>query len=148
MNAGSIVSLAAAIGLVTSAAALPLAAQSSGTPAPKTMEHHAAGSGWKELDAFHELMAATWHPAQSGDLKVIRAKADSLSASAKAWAASKAPAACDTKAIRDAITDVVAGSTKVAELVAKNGADADVRTALQDVHERFEVVEHGCHVKH
>ena len=144
----SIASFAFALGLMTSAAALPLAAQAPATPAPKSMEHHGASSGWKELDAFHELMAAAWHPAKSGDLKVIRVKADSLSASAKVWAASKVPAACDKKEIRDAIADVVTGSAKVAQLVTSNGADADVRTALQDVHERFEVVEHGCQPKH
>jgi len=55
------------------------------------------------------------------------------------------PAACDTKPIRDAIADVVAGSAKVAQLVAANASDADVRASLHDVHERFEVVEHGCH---
>ena len=49
--------------------------------------------------------------------------------------------------IRDAMADVVTGSAKVAQL-ASNGADADVRTALHDVHERFEVVEHGCQPKH
>jgi hypothetical protein len=149
MKTASIVSFAFALGLMTSAAALPLAAQAATTaPAPKSMEHHGASSGWKELDAFHELMAATWHPAKSGDLKAIRAKADSLSASAKVWAASKVPSACDTKPIRDAIADVVAGSAKVAQMVANNGADADVRTALSDVHDRFEVVEHGCQPKH
>jgi hypothetical protein len=148
MTTGSIVSFAFALGLMTSAAALPIAAQATTTPASKSMEHHGASSGWKELDAFHELMAATWHPARSGDLKVIRAKADSLSASAKSWAASKVPAACDTKVIREAMADVVTGSAKVATLVANNGVDADVRTALHDVHERFEVVEHGCQPKH
>src|SRR5688572_19431105 len=98
MTNKSIASFALALAL-TSAAALPLAAQAAGTPAPKAMDHHAASSGWKELDAFHEIMAATWHPAKSGDLKDIRAKADSLSASAKNWAASKVPAACDKKEI-------------------------------------------------
>lgn len=140
--------LSFAFGLLSSAAAVPLAAQATSAAAPKTMEHHAAASGWKELDAFHELMAATWHPAKSGDLKAIREKADSLSASAKTWAASKVPAACDKKPIRDAIADVVTGSAKVATLVASNGADADVKQALHDVHERFEVVEHGCQPKH
>ncbi|HEX6050348.1 MAG TPA: hypothetical protein VFZ21_13795 [Gemmatimonadaceae bacterium] len=133
--------------LVASLAAVtlstPLVAQAP-APASKSMEHHAS-SGWKELDAFHEILAATWHPAASNDLQPIRAKADSLSASAKKWAASAVPAACDTKPIRDAIADVVAGSAKVAELVAATASDTDVRASLHHVHERFEVVEHGCH---
>lgn len=109
------------------------------------MEHHASASGWKELDLFHEVMAAAWHPAKMNDLSVIRLQADSLTATAKRWAASKVPAACDKKELRDAIADVVKGSEAVAALVSKKAADADVKKALHDVHERFEVVEHGCH---
>ena len=106
-------------------------------------EHHAK-SGWKELDAYHTLMAASWHPAKENNLKPIRAKADSLAAAAKVWTESKAPAACDNKAIKDAIADVMTGTTKVLHLVHGNAADADVKAALHDVHERFEVVEKGC----
>lgn len=123
-------------------------AQATSPAAPKAMEHHAMSSGWKELDAFHEILAATWHPAASNDLKPIRAKADSLSASAKRWAASTPPAACATKPITEAIADVVTGSSKVADLVTKRADDKAVRDALHDVHERFEVVEGGCHAKH
>src|SRR5690242_20124 len=95
----------------------PLAAQEHG-------DHHAM-SGWKELDAFHALLAATWHPVGSGDFKPIRDKADSLSLAAKAWGDSKVPAACDTDPLKSAIKDVVAGSAKVQQLVAKNASDAD-----------------------
>jgi len=133
---------------VFAAIAAPASAQTPppAKPAPQ-MEHHSAASGWKELDAFHEVMAATWHPvSKSGDFSVVRAKADSLSATAKRWAASKVPTACDKKEIRDAIADVVKGSDAVAALVAKKAIDADVRKALHDLHERFEVVEHGCHM--
>ncbi len=132
-----------AVALAVATSSTTLGAQAS-PPASKGMEHHAS-SGWKELDAFHEIMAATWHPSASNDLQPIRAKADSLSASAKRWAGSAVPAACDTKPIRDAIADVVAGSAKVAQLVAAKASDADVRASLHHVHERFEVVEHGCH---
>ena len=143
MKLGSLFSVfAAALAVATSSTALAAQAK---PPASKAMEHHASSTGWKELDAFHEIMAATWHAAASNDLKPIRAKADSLSASAKRWAASAVPAACDTKPIRDAIADVVAGSAKVSQLVTANASDADVRASLHHVHERFEVVEHGCH---
>jgi hypothetical protein len=134
-------------------AVLPAAAaaqQVQATPAtPKTMkmeDHHAAGSGWKELDAFHHVMADTWHPiVQSNDLKVIRAMAPELAKAAEAWSAAKVPAACDKKEIRDAIAAVVSKSKDVAQLVAKQASDADVKAALRDTHDRFEVVEHGCH---
>ena len=107
------------------------------------MEHHGK-SGWKELDAFHSLLAATWHPAEGNDLKPVRTKADSLAAAAKSWNESKTPAACETKAIKDAIASVLTGSAKVADLVRANAADSDIKSALHDVHERFELVEKGC----
>ena len=129
-------------------AALALALLVPAIASAQSMSEHHAKSGWKELDAFHELMAAAWHPAKDNDLKPIRATADSLAASAKLWAASKVPAACDTKPIKDAIADVVKGSADVAQLVAKQGSDADVMKALHDVHERFEVVEKGCKPGH
>ncbi len=132
-------SLLSAISLATFVAVAPLSAQS--------MDHgkdHHAESGWKELDAFHTLMAATWHPAKSNDLKPIRARADSLSLAAQAWSKAKVPTACDTEPMKAAIADVVTGSAKVEQLAAKNASDADLRSALHDVHERFEVVEKGC----
>src|SRR5688572_6517710 len=132
-------SLLAVVSLAAVAAVAPLSAQS--------MDHgkdHHGESGWKELDAYHTLMAATWHPAKSNDLKPIRAKADSLSLAAKVWGEAKVPSACDKPELKSAIADVVTGSAKVAQLVAKNVPDAELKAALHDVHERFEVVEKGC----
>src|SRR5688572_2220151 len=126
-------SLLSAISLATVVVVAPLSAQS--------MDHgkdHHAESGWKELDAFHTLMAATWHPAKSNDLKPIRAKADSLSLAAQAWSKAKVPMACDTEPLKAAIADVVTGTAKVEQLVAKSAADTELHAALHDVHERFE----------
>jgi ketosteroid isomerase-like protein len=110
---------------------------------PPEPPHH-GNSGWKELDVYHALMAATWHPARSNDLKPIRAKADSLASMARLWSQARVPAACDTQPVKDAIAAVAAGSMHLAELVRKNVADAELKSALHDVHERFEVVEKRC----
>jgi hypothetical protein len=120
---------------------------------PKDKEHkhamemadHHASSAWKELDAFHTLLAATWHPvAKSNDLKPIRAEATALSDAAQAWAASKAPASCDKKPIRDAIAAVAAGSKDIATMVSKQAPDSVVKSSLEALHTRFETVEEGC----
>lgn len=114
-------------------------------------DHHAMASGWKELDAFHTLMAATWHPVgKSNDFKPIREKAGALNDAAQAWNAAKVPAACDNKKNRDAIASVATGSKAIAAMVATNAADAEIKSALKELHDRFEVVEEGCkpHGKH
>jgi hypothetical protein len=141
-------------GLVILASAAPSIARSQAAPTKeKTMkmseDDHMMMSGWKELDSFHTVMAATWHPvAKSKDLSVIREKAGALSDAAVAWAKSTAPKACDTQEIRDAIAAVVAQSKSVAQLVEQKASDADVTTALRDVHTKFETVEKDCHPGH
>ncbi|MES2180393.1 MAG: hypothetical protein V4550_21255 [Gemmatimonadota bacterium] len=110
------------------------------------MEHHGGeSSGWKELDAFHTLLAETWHPvAKSKDLTPIREKAVALSDAAQAWSLSKAPHGCDAKPILDAVASVASESKALAQLVAKKAADAEVTSALKALHDRFETVEQGC----
>ena len=72
---------------------LSLTAQDSAKPKPEAekkgmMDDHMMGP-WKEMNAFHRVMGATWHPAsQKGDLAPLKAKAKELLSAADAWAAS------------------------------------------------------------
>ena len=109
------------------------------------MDMKEPATGWKELDAFHELMAASWHPASGmNDLAPAKAKAADMAKAAKTWAESKAPKGCDTPKIKEALTKVNAGSQDFAALVAKGTDDAALKTKLGGIHETFEVVESGC----
>lgn len=110
------------------------------------MEMHASASGWKELDSFHELMAASWHPASSkNDLAPAKAKAADMAKSAKLWADSKAPKSCDTPAIKESVAKVNSASQEYAGIVAKGADDATIKAKLKAIHETFEVAEMGCH---
>jgi hypothetical protein len=147
-------------------AASPLAAQSSSaTPPAKTpakmggMDHDMGGmnhsmpgkkeempsSGWKELDAYHMLMMATWHPAkENGDIAPIRAKAKDMVASAKLLAKSTPPTACATPKLKEAATNLVPQTQGVADLVAKNADNNTIKDALKALHDKFDVLEEGC----
>ena len=46
---------------------------------------------WPEMKTFHSYMASTFHPAEEGNLKPLREKADSLYNAAKNWQASAIP---------------------------------------------------------
>ena len=107
--------------------------------------HHAAG-GWKEMDAFHTVLAATWHPAsKSDDLKPLRERAGALADAARTWAAAAVPKACDTPATRSTIAAVATDARALADLVAKPATtDAQLKASLKALHDRFEPVEHGC----
>lgn len=109
------------------------------------MEQEHGKSPWKELDAYHEFMMATWHPANGkNDLAPTRAKIVDMAASAKVLAASKAPAGCDTPKLKEAAATLSKETQGVADLVAKKADDAALKTAMKNLHDKFEVLEMGC----
>lgn len=107
--------------------------------------HGAKADAWKELDAYHMLMMATWHPAkENNDMAPIRARAREMVAAAKVVAASKAPASCQKPELLKAQAGLTGETEKVAALVTRKASDADLKTALGTLHEKFEVLEEGC----
>ncbi len=150
--------LAAALGV---AVAAPASAQDKTPPAKKptpAMDHAAmhaehmkqmeggkAAAAWKELDAYHMLMMATWHPAKDkGDLAPTRAKIGEMVTAAQAVAASKAPAACHKPALAKAQAGLAGETQKVQALVASKADDAALKAAMKGLHDAFEVLEEGC----
>jgi hypothetical protein len=119
--------------------AASLAAQTGTAKPPEKMDHDKMemmepATGWKELDAFHELMAASWHPASGkNDLAPARAKE-----------ASGAPKGCDSPKLKEAVTKVAAGSHEFASLVETKAADVELKEKLGTLHKTFETVEMGC----
>ena len=113
---------------------------------PAAMDHMAGP--WKEMNEFHRVMGATWHPAsQKNDLAPLKARAKDLVTTAEAWAASKPPAhpvACGSDEVRAATTKVAREAKALAALVESGAGDAKLKEALKGVHDAFEVAEHGC----
>lgn len=105
----------------------------------------AKAAAWKELDAYHALMMATWHPAKDkNDLAPTRAQIGSMVVAAKSVAASKAPGTCSTPALTEAQAGLVGETEKVAGLVSANADDAALKSAMKSLHDKFEVLEEGC----
>jgi len=159
---------AVALLFASALAASPLAAQDKPAAKPKTADTSAhkvdgmAGmdhnmhmmpgkkmdepkSGWKEMDAYHALVAATWHPAKAnGDMAPIRAKAKEMVVAAKALAASTPPAACNKPALKEAATKLAPETQAIADMVAKNESNSALKDALKVLHDHFDVLEEGC----
>jgi hypothetical protein len=145
----------ALIAVVATAVAVPsLSAQQAAPPKPaEAHAHHGAAqekeeehakSGWKELDVYHDVMSAAWHPAKNDSLGPARSSATALVAAAKSWAKSTAPMGCQAPAVKSAIARLVPESEAVAALVARNADDATLKAALKTVHDTFHVAEEGC----
>ena len=131
---------------------IALTAQDPAKPKPEAekkemMDDHMMGP-WKEMNAFHRVMGATWHPAsQKGDLAPLKAKAKELLSAADAWVASKPPAmpaSCGDGAVLAATKKIAAEAKALVGLVESNADDARLKSALKSVHDSFEVAEKAC----
>jgi hypothetical protein len=131
---------------------IALTAQDPAKPKPEAekkemMDDHMMGP-WKEMNAFHRVMGATWHPAsQKGDLTPLKAKAKELLIAADAWAASSPPAmpaSCGDSAVIAAMKKVATETKALAGLVDSKADDTRLKSALKSVHDTFEVAEKAC----
>lgn len=138
--------------LLAVAVPMTLAAQDTTKPKPDSarsgmMNDHMMGP-WKEMNTFHTIMAAAWHPAsQKGDMAPLKARAKELVTNAEAWAASKPPAmpaSCASEAVRGATAKVVTETKALVALLDSGSDDAKLKAALKNVHDAFEVAEKGC----
>jgi hypothetical protein len=99
---------------------------------------------WKELDAFHEVMSKTFHPAEDGKLEPIKARSQEMVDKAIAWQNSKAPAGYDKNAVKSALKKLVAGAKEINKLVKSNATDAVIKEKLSALHDVFHEIVEKC----
>lgn len=132
------------------AAAFLFAGTASGVPQQnphKEHQEHAEkkkGSGWKERDIFHEVMGGTFHPMEEGDFKPIRARAKEMAEKAEKWATSTAPKEFNSPKIKETLAKLVAESKALADRVAANAGDTEIKEKLTALHDRFHEIVGQC----
>lgn len=92
---------------------------------------------WQALKDFHKVMSQTFHPSEKGNLEPIKTRSGEMVEKAVALAASTIPAEFNTKQVKSAVAELVAGSKKLDKLVKKGGKDADITKSLSDLHDVF-----------
>ncbi len=109
-------------------------------PLLKTIEKES----WAELTSFHEVMAATFHPSEEGNLKPIRERSGEFLAKAKALQSGKIPASFDTPEIKKSINDLVAGATTLNKMVNAKAVDKSLAKKLGELHDVFHTIQGLC----
>lgn len=99
---------------------------------------------WKELDAFHEVMSKTFHPAEEGKLEPIKSRSQEMVDKAIAWKNSTAPAGYDKSAVMKNLKKLVKGAKEVNKLVQKNASDAELKEELSELHDVFHEIVEKC----
>ncbi|MBC7534890.1 MAG: hypothetical protein H7258_04270 [Ferruginibacter sp.] len=99
---------------------------------------------WPEMKAFHSIMAGTFHPAEGGDLKPLRAKADSLFLAAKTWQSSKIPADFKPKETTETLEKLVKQTSVISDKVKGNADDKELTKLISDAHDTFHKIVGEC----
>lgn len=99
---------------------------------------------WTELSAFHDVMSATFHPMEEGDLKPIRSRAKELAEKAIQWANSTPPKIYEQPKIKANLAKLSREATGLAARVGENASDAKVKELLTALHDRFHEIIGMC----
>ena len=99
---------------------------------------------WKEMDDFHVVMAATFHPAEEGKLEPIKARSQEMADKAVAWKKAEAPAGYDKKAVDATLTKLVDGAKEIDKMVKANAADKYLVAKLSSLHDVFHEIMEKC----
>lgn len=99
---------------------------------------------WPELKAFHNVMSATFHPAEEGNLKPIKAQSADLSAKANKLQLSLTPKEFDKPAINASVKKLALESKALDQLIKKKAKDAVILKKLTALHDRFHEIVGLC----
>ncbi|MBM4188909.1 MAG: hypothetical protein FJ206_16530 [Gemmatimonadetes bacterium] len=124
-----------------------------GSTAAAQHERHGQGHGnmppatsWKELNTVHNYLHLSHHAAMMDkDLTPTRNSARAMANAAEVWAKSTAPEACPPPAdFTTKLEDFVGKTRSLAQLVEGQAADAELKTALDGVHDAFRDLHRVC----
>jgi uncharacterized coiled-coil DUF342 family protein len=99
---------------------------------------------WQELDAFHEVMSKTFHPAEEGKLEPIRSRSAEMVEKAIAWKNSTAPEGYDKPAVLENLKKLVKGAKEIDKMVKKNASDKELKEELSELHDVFHEIVEKC----
>lgn len=99
---------------------------------------------WKEMESFHEIMSATFHPAEENNLSPVKKQATELLDRAKKWKASTAPAGYNAKTVAPILDKLVIASDEVNKAVKAKKSDADLKKLITQAHHVFHEIAEKC----
>ena len=99
---------------------------------------------WPQMKTFHSYMAATFHPAEEGNLQPLKEKADSLYNAAKNWQASAIPSNYKPTETTAALKKLVKQCASIKKYVDAKMSDKDLTHLITEAHEIFHNIAGEC----
>ncbi|MCK6618314.1 MAG: hypothetical protein L6Q51_11800 [Cyclobacteriaceae bacterium] len=104
-------------------------------------EEAAEQNDWPEMDAFHMIMAESFHPFKdSANLAPAKAQAADMAANAAKWAETPLPKKVDNDQVREYMANLKTETAAFAQLV-QTGTDEEIGQALTDLHDLFHAIQ-------
>lgn len=101
-------------------------------------------TAWPQMEKFHSLMSATFHPAEEGNLVPLKQKADSLYAAAKAWQSSAVPEDFKAAKTKAALKELVMQCQHISMAVKQKMADDHLKKIITSAHDTFHKISGEC----
>lgn len=99
---------------------------------------------WKELTVFHNIMSATFHPAEENNLKPLKDSSAVLVQRAKQWKLSVIPAGFDAAAIKPLLVKLLNEAELLHAAVKKKAPDAELIKQITHLHATFHSIVEEC----
>lgn len=102
---------------------------------------------WPEMDAFHLIMAESFHPFKdSGNLEPAKKYAAEMAQSAAKWAEAPLPEKVNTPEVKEKIALLKSGTAEFANLV-QQGDSTQIGEALKSLHDLFHELQEAWYGK-
>ncbi len=92
---------------------------------------------WPALKSFHEVIAATFHPSQEGNLKPVKTQIDELCSRAETLTTAPMPSEYNNPQVQAAIAKLNKNAKELKALIVKKAPDAQIKMKLTTVHKCF-----------
>ena len=104
---------------------------------------------WDQLmDAYHDVMSGTFHPAEEGDLAPLKERYKELAERSTAWAAVAIPEKHQGKELETMMTTLQAESKAIGALVESGASDEDLNKAIVALHDVYHGIVGACMDEH
>jgi hypothetical protein len=101
---------------------------------------------WNEAkDAYHKVMAGTFHPAEEGNLEPLKKKHNVLTYQASEWAALPIPKEMRSKELKNSLKMLKQESKSIGKLVMNGASDEELTKAMFALHDVFHTIVGLCH---
>ena len=112
--------------------------------AANSIHAQSADEKWPALKEFHTTIAATFHPAEEGNLEPTKTRAQELANKGADLLKGNIPAEYRTDAILRSAEKLQVKSRALYKLVLQNASDAEIKASITEVHNIYHDIAGLC----